>query len=110
MAGYKDPPKEHRFSKDNQPPNENKRVPKWRKRLREFVENELDEMVIAQVEQAKKGNVMAFKELLDRTYGKDPDKVINMNKEVNDMTEDEINKELERLEKLEKQNDTGGDK
>ena len=110
-VGPGNPPKEHRFSKENQPPNENKRVPKMKTRLKKYVEEHLDEMIEAIIDQAKKGNVTAFDKLLDRVYGRVTEKIESTNKNYNidNMSEEDINKELERLEKLEKQNDTKAD-
>jgi hypothetical protein len=46
-----------------------------RAKVAEMVEKEIVPMTLAQIEQAKKGNTVAFKELLDRGFGKVKDSV-----------------------------------
>lgn len=41
-----------------------------RKRLIELVVAELDELILPQIERAKKGDTVAFKELMERSLGK----------------------------------------
>lgn len=44
-------------------------------KIAELVTVDAKEMILAQVEKAKKGDTMAFKELMDRTLGKAPQAV-----------------------------------
>jgi recombinational DNA repair protein RecR len=85
MAGYCDPPldKQKRFSKDYQPPNESKRKPKKKTIIKRLVEEHLEEMIMAAIEQGKKGNVLALEKLLDRAYGKVTQNTVNKNVNMN---------------------------
>ena len=63
--------KNTRFSKDRQPPAENKRVPKWKYQIRKKLREHLDEMLDGMINQVKdNGNPAAFRELMDRAFGK----------------------------------------
>lgn len=44
-------------------------------KIAELVSVDAHEMVVAQIEKAKKGDTIAFKELMDRTLGKAPQAV-----------------------------------
>ena len=85
---YKNPPKEHRFSSTNQPPNESKRVPKLHSKtiLERFLSIEKDMtnpltgledklsiaeiMHLKQIANAVQGDLSAYKEIIDRLEGK----------------------------------------
>lgn len=57
-----------RFSKDNQPENKKKQVPKWRTKFKEMIEK--DGNLNALEEELKKGNIRAWEFVFERILGK----------------------------------------
>lgn len=94
------------FSKDRQPPNENKRGIRWKSLLRKKLEYELDEMYGSMIAEAKKGNVQAFEKIMDRAYGKVPNTNNNTNKNMN-MDEQQIQEHMEELKRQEMLDEQG---
>jgi hypothetical protein len=65
-----------RFSSEYQPPNESKRVPKWRHQMKKAFLAEFESMYKACVKEVKEtGNYNALDKMLDRLYGKVKDEV-----------------------------------
>lgn len=62
-----------KFSSTYQPPNENKRVPKWKTRFKNMLND--PESLKAFEKQIKNGNVRAWQVLLERVHGKVKDRV-----------------------------------
>jgi hypothetical protein len=99
---YKDPPKEHRFSSTNQPPNESKRVPKTSSKiiLERFLSIEkkminplsgveeylsmAEIMHLKQLANAIQGDLASYKEILDRFEGKSASKQEEQKEEGNE--------------------------
>ena len=63
------------FSKDNQPPNESKRVPKWKTRIKKALKENMDDVIEAQVEQWKKGDLRHLQFIKEWLYGKDKEQI-----------------------------------
>lgn len=63
------------FSKDYQPPNESKRKPKWKTRLKEMLSENYDEISKAIIEKCKEGDIRHIEFLRDWLYGKVKDKI-----------------------------------
>jgi len=61
-----------------------------------------DHMILTAIAKAISGDDRAREDVLNRLYGK-PKEHINIKTEKDDMSEEEINEELERLEKLDEQ-------
>lgn len=60
-----------KFSKDYQPPNENKRVPKWRYQMKKMFLEQFKEMYGQCVERIKEtGDFSLLDKMIDRLYGK----------------------------------------
>jgi len=95
---YKDPPKEHRFTSDNQPAPERKRVPKYKTRFKKFI---LDNIDIVE-EKMRDGNYNFWQLAFERAYGKEKEQIEHSGgieqKADSDITE-KINKLLELREK-----------
>jgi len=70
MSGKCDPPKHSQFSSTNQPPNESKRVPKLKTRLKHLLANNYDEVASALMKNAKKGDIKTIEFMRDWLYGK----------------------------------------
>jgi uncharacterized protein YggL (DUF469 family) len=72
VSGPYDPPKEHRFTKDNQPPGINKRKGRRAKKLlKEIILKEMEPMLLSCIEKVKEtGDTSSFDKLLDRVIGK----------------------------------------
>ena len=124
--GKNNPPKHTRFSSTNQPLNSG-RTKGTRNRstiVREWLEaiysktNPIsgkteslsiqDHMVISLIGKALKGDVQAFKELMDSGHGKIPDKLLAENKNTfqSDLTQEESRKIINKL-KSEMDNNNG---
>jgi hypothetical protein len=115
--GKNNPPKHTRFSSTNQPLNSG-RTKGSRSRstiVREWLEatesmknpitgqseklTQYDIITLALIQKARKGDVQAFKELMDSSFGKIPDKLLAENKNTfqSDLTQEESRKIINRL-------------
>ena len=117
IIGKNNPPKHTRFSSTNQPLNSG-RTKGSRSRstiVREWLEatesmknpitgeseklTQYDIITLALIQKARKGDVQAFKELMDSSFGKIPDKLLAENKNTfqSDLTQEESRKIINRL-------------
>jgi hypothetical protein len=115
--GKNNPPKHTRFSSTNQPLNSG-RTKGSRSRstiVREWLEatesmknpitgeseklTQYDIITLALIQKARKGDVQAFKELMDSSFGKIPDKLLAENKNTfqSDLTQEESRQIINRL-------------
>jgi hypothetical protein len=115
--GKNNPPKHTRFSSTNQPLNSG-RTKGSRSRstiVREWLEatesmknpitgqseklTQYDIITLALIQKARKGDVQAFKELMDSSFGKIPDKLLAENKNTfqSDLTQEESRKIINKL-------------
>jgi hypothetical protein len=115
--GKNNPPKYARFSSTNQPLNAGrpKGVRNRSTIVREWLEatesmknpitgqseklTQYDIITLALIQKARKGDVQAFKELMDSSFGKIPDKLLAENKNTfqSDLTQEESRKIINKL-------------
>jgi hypothetical protein len=92
----KNPSPENRFTSEHQPPNESKRVKKYKIKLKQYFN---DNLPIIE-DQMKKGNFQFWQACKEWVYGKETEKVdlsLNIDNETKQAISDAIQKAKEKL-------------